>query len=415
MKRRLAVVLLGITVFLPLVSACGKKNEASKAAAESEKTEKEGNGEAADPGEAEEEEPEAETKEPDRIAILFPGERGDKRWAADAEEMQNAFREAGYESTVLFADGDAELQSRQVIDEAVEHTVAMVISPADPYGLSDALDSASEAGIPVFDYDELIMDTDSVDYFVTFDNREAGHQMAKKLSQDNSLERHKEDDPPLTAGYLMETGEVSTLFLYNGLLEEIGQYYESGALASVSGEAFDQASLVDQARGTLKEEQEEILRESAPDILCVSGPDSARIAEAVGTPEMYIIAGDSSAETVQAAADGIIDAFVFRDNRILAKKCAETVLTYLSGEDPEVSNYGDYDNGTRTVRTITCEEQTFDQGSFEVLLDNGVFSEDEIRLKEEEAPAEETPAEKTAEPTESPEGRTEARPGADRL
>ena len=415
MKRRLAVVLLGITIFLPLVSACGKKNEASKAAAESEKTEKEGKGEETDAEETETEAPETVTEEPDRIVILFPGDSGDKRWASDADEMQNAFLAAGYESTVLYADGDAGLQSRQVSEAAEEHTVAMVIAPEDPYGLSDVLSAADEAKIPVFDYDELIMDTEAIDYFVTFDNREAGHQMAKKVSEDNSLERHKEGEPALTAGYLMETDKVSSLFLYNGLLEELGQYYEAGALASASGEAFDQASLVDQARSA-EESEEESLPEAAPDILCVSGPESARIAEEAGTPDMYVIAGDSSAETVQAAADGIIDAFVFRDNRILARKCAETVLAYLAGEDIEVSNYGDYDNGIRTVRAITCEEQTFDRSNFEALLDSGYFSENEIRVQEEETPAEETgPADNTARPTGIPEGRTEARPGADRL
>ncbi|MBQ9065388.1 MAG: substrate-binding domain-containing protein [Blautia sp.] len=408
MKRKLAFALLGVSVGLMLLSSCGKKNEAAKAAAESEETEKAGNGEdtEGESGEQGESGEEAEELvEPDRIAILLPGNYSDGLYSADVDVMSSEFREAGYQTVVCWAGGDRELQSRQVSEAVSDNTVAMIISPEDPYGLTDAIEEVHTAGIPVFDYDELIMNTDKLKFFITFDNREAGHQMAKHLEEELSLDKRSEDDEPYRIGYMIDTQKVSGLFAFNGLLEELQKYYESGVLIPLTGEnyysgsetAAMNASDISEITGAVAEKESGSLM----DIVCLSGDERLEaVMEAAGSvPEdtsssvdadmkddtegskgVYIFTDDINEKTAQAVVSGTVNAAVFRDRRSLASECVKTVTACLSDEDPEEFNYGDYDNGIRTVKAITCPVEIIDDENYTILIDKGWITEEELNL-----------------------------------
>ena len=67
------------------------------------------------------------------------------------------------------------------------------------------------------------------------------------------------------------------------------------------------------------------------------------------------------------------------------------VDTYLKGEDPEVTDYEQYDNGKKIIGTYTCEIQLIDKDNFELLIDKGLYTEEEVLPEgfldeEEEAP-----------------------------
>ena len=54
------------------------------------------------------------------------------------------------------------------------------------------------------------------------------------------------------------------------------------------------------------------------------------------------------------------------------------VDTYLSGEKPEVTNYEQYDNGKKIIGTYTCDPEIIDKDNYQMLLDNGFYTEEEI-------------------------------------
>ena len=78
------------------------------------------------------------------------------------------FTDDGYAPVIMYAQDDADEQASQVSDMTEKAVSAMVIAPVDPYGLSEELKAAKEAEIPVIAYDDLIMNTDGVKYYVTF-------------------------------------------------------------------------------------------------------------------------------------------------------------------------------------------------------------------------------------------------------
>jgi len=394
MKRRLAIALLGTTALMLCFSGCGKKNEATKAAAESEETEKEGNGEEVQPEDSEKEQEAAVTEAPvveDRIVVLFPGSMDDQRWAEDAEIMQTGFLEAGYASEVLYAEDDADLQLKQLEESAVESTIAVVIAPEDPYNLTEALNTVKDAGIPIFDYDELIMDTDRLNYFITFDRRAAGHLIADKIIKDYELDKEQEEaaDSLSTLLLMGRPDSVSDRFIVNGMVEGLMPFYETGAMTASDGStpantADIVSSALDNDTSNQKTALETALQEGAADVICVSGEGLTQTLCETTTPETgdalpYAISVDNHLETIQAVADGKIRAALFTDHRTLAEKCVETVTTCLKGEDPEVSNYQDYDNGVRLVKAITCEAEIIDGDNYQLLVDNGYFEEEEIQ------------------------------------
>ena len=63
---------------------------------------------------------------------------------------------------------------------------------------------------------------------------------------------------------------------------------------------------------------------------------------------------------------------------MLANDCAAMVDTYLKGEKPEISDYEQYDNGTKIVGTVTSDIQLIDKDNYQMLVDDGYYDEDEI-------------------------------------
>ncbi len=106
--------------------------------------------------------------------MFLPSAADDSRWSADGESFQTALEGDGYDAEIFWADEDSDTQVSQIqsiLDD--EETSALVIAPVDAYGLNDVLEQAYEKSIPVISYDQLIMDTDKVNYYVTFNTKKS--------------------------------------------------------------------------------------------------------------------------------------------------------------------------------------------------------------------------------------------------
>ena len=97
---------------------------------------------------------------------------------------------------------------------------------------------------------------------------------------------------------------------------------------------------------------------------------------------------------------------IFMDRRELADQCEDMVNVYLHGEDdPEVNDYEQYDNGIKIIASYLCEPQLIDGENYEILIDNGYYTEDEVKPLATPTPTEEpvtpTPDMMQQEPTET--------------
>lgn len=324
---------------------------------------------------------------------------------------------------IEYAENDVSRQVSQIQELTAEEVSAFVIAPVDPYGLKSVLESVKEAEIPVFSYDDLIMDTNAVKYYVTFGGRQIGQMIGKKIIESEELDKVREAKESRTIEFFMGSlDDTQALFLYNGLMETLQEYLDDGTLVCKSGKlSFDDTGILRWSKNTAKSRAAEILEQfypdgAAPDIICTGFDDAAgAVQEALqeagvvpGTDIWPMITGNGCKEdAVKRIASGTQAFSVFMDSRELADQCEEMVNVYLHGEDdPEVNDYEQYDNGVKIIGTYLCESQVIDRDNYEILIDNGYYSEKEVEPDPTEAPKPVTPteaAEPTVTPTETPE------------
>lgn len=91
-----------------------------------------------------------------------------------------------------------------------------------------------------------------------------------------------------------------------------------------------------------------------------------------------ITGGGCEAEAVTAVIQGKIEDDLLFDNRVLANDCVTMVDAILKGEKPEISDYEQYDNGTKIVGTVTSDIQLIDADNYQMLVDDGYYEEKEI-------------------------------------
>ena len=449
MKKRAVCMLLGVVLAGTLFTGCGK-NKATEAASESAQTEKEGTGEQTeedasedkkdskssdakkeettdkkdtDASEAEEAAEDTTEEEKEKVAVLLPDEQN---WSRDAKELEIQFQEDGYEPVFLYADNDSSKQVSQIQQATEDAVSAMVIAPVDPYGLSDVLSDVKDADIPVFSYDDLIMNTNAVKYYITFGGRQVGQMIGKQIIDSEELDKVQENKESRTIEFLMGSlDDTQALFLYNGVMETLQPYLDDGTLVCKSGKtSFDDTGILRWSSDLAKTRMADILTASyeegeAPDIIC-TGFDNAAMGADEALEEAGVVPGAENwplisgvgcdAEGVRRIAEGKQTFSIFMDRRELADQCEDMVNVYLHGEDdPEVNDYEQYDNGVKIIGSYLCEPQLIDRENYEILIDNGYYTEDEVRPLATPTPTEE-PVTPTPTETISPTPTEEAQP-----
>lgn len=414
MKKKTAVILAGVAFSAILFAGCGNK-EATEAASQGEKTVIEEDGEEEQQNEkeateeskkkeeekvsesseseektTEENEETTETEEAKVVAVLLP----DEDQASDGEMLRTELEAAGYEAKVLYADNNGATQAEQISEMAEEEVSAFVIDPADAYALTDALAAAKEKSIPVFSYDDLIMDSDAVSYYVTFNTREIGQALGNSIIENKGLEKAKEENKSYNIEFLMgSTDDIKSLYLYNGVMEVLQPYLDDGTLVCQSGLLdFNDTGILrfseQEAERRIKNLLAEYYQGKTLDIICTSFDQAAygaasaleNVGIQVESEQWPLITGvGCDLDAVKGIAQGSQYCSVFMDREILAKKCTEMVDAYLTGEDPEVTDYEQYDNGKKIIGTYTCEIQLIDKDNYELLIDKGYYEEEEIQ------------------------------------
>ena len=390
MNRWKFVLLMSLTSMLVFSTACSR-SRATKDAGESKETEQQGNGADTD---AETDVPEqVDPENAEKIGILLPSEQWDARWRIDAAGMQIKLDDYGFLPLIQYAENDADLQKQQFRELLEQDVSALVIAPVDAYSLGDELAAADEKSVPVFSYDTLIMDTGDLDYYMAFNARSVGNQAGEKILAAMGISQ--ESTAPVVRPLKMEMlmgapDSIQSLFFYNGLMEVLEPAIEKGVLSIPSGlMSFDETAVMDSDKKSAADRFEKIRTEfykgGVPDILITADEDYAiEILKDLREEEKlpYITTAGRKLETIKKIASGSIGSAVFLDNRILSQKCAETVHTLLKGsEDPEISDYEMYDNGVKIVSTIFVDTEVIDQDNYEMLADNGYFTEAELRIQ----------------------------------
>ena len=172
MKKKLVSMILATTMVAATLVGCGNSGSsetAAPAATEEAPAAEEAAPEAEAPA-AEEAAPEAEAPAAGggKIGVAMPT-KDLQRWNQDGSNMQKELEAAGYEVDLQYASNDIATQVSQIENMINSGCSLLVIASIEGDSLGTVLEQAKEKNIPVIAYDRLIMNSDAVSYYATFE------------------------------------------------------------------------------------------------------------------------------------------------------------------------------------------------------------------------------------------------------
>lgn len=387
MSKKLLSVLLSTAMVAALLVGCG--NSAAETEAPAAETEEAAPAEEAPAEEAEapaEEAPSTGTK----VGVSMPT-KDLQRWNQDGANMQAELEAAGYEVDLQYAGNDETQQLAQIENMISGGANVLVIAAIEASSLGEALDMAKAANIPVIAYDRLLMNSDAVSYYVTFDNYKVGVTQGQYIV--DTLDLDNAEGPfnlEITAG---DPGDNNAPFFYNGAMDTLKPYIESGKLVVQSGQtAFEEVGTPKWATETAQSRAENILsthyaKGSGNNVdvwLCSNDSTALGVTNALAANydgEYPIITGqDCDIANTKNMIDGKQSMSVFKDTRTLASQVVKMVGQILNGEEVEVNDTETYDNGTGVIPSFLCEPVFADANNYkELLIDSGYYTEDQLQ------------------------------------
>jgi len=376
--KKLLVLMLVLALALS-AAACGTKTELA-------------GGAASEPSGEEKSEQAAETKGGAKtIGIAMPT-KSSQRWIDDGNNMVKEFEKLGYKTDLQYAEDVVENQIAQIENMITKGVDALVIASIDGESLTDVLQKASDAKIPVIAYDRLIKKTPHVDYYATFDNFKVGVLQGSYIETALGL---KEGKGPFNIELFGGSpDDNNAYFFYDGAMSVLQPYIDSGKLVVRSGQmGMDKVSTLRWDGATAQARMDNLLSAyyTTEKIHAVLSPyDGISIGVisslkgvGYGTPSqpMPVITGqDAELPSVKSIIAGEQTQTVFKDTRELAKKAVAMVDTVLNGKEAPVNDSMTYAHGVKVVRSYLLEPVSVDKSNYkEVLIGSGYYTEDQLK------------------------------------
>ncbi len=324
----------------------------------------------------------------EKIGVSMPTQSL-QRWNQDGENMKAKLIEAGFEVDLQFANDDVATQVTQLEAMIAGGCKVLVISAINGGSLGTVLADAKAAGVTVIAYDRLIMDTDAVSYYATFDNYMVGTIQGKYI--ESALDLQNAAGPfnmEIVAG---DPGDNNALYFYQGAIDVLKPYIDSGKIVIPSGQLEFAAVATPTWKTDIAQARMDNLIAAfytggtkLDAVLCSN--DSTALGAtnslaAAGFETFPIITGqDCDIANTKNIIAGKQSMSIFKDTRTLAEKVVGMVQAIMKGEKPEINDEKTYNNNVFVVPTYLCAPVFADVNNYkELLIDSGYYTEDQLK------------------------------------
>ena len=326
--------------------------------------------------------------EGEKIGVAMPTQDL-QRWNQDGSNMKAELEAKGYEVDLQYAGNDSATQASQIENMIANGDQLLVVASIDGDSLGTVLAQAKEANIPVISYDRLIMNTDAISYYATFDNYLVGKTQGEFLV--DALDLENADGPFNLEIVTGDPGDNNVNFFYGGAMDVLQPYIDEGKLVVPSGQiAKEEVATANWATDAAQSRFENILSSNYADgtnldaVLASNDSTALGVENALAanyTGEYPIITGqDCDIANVANIVAGKQAMSVFKDTRALASQVVEMVDAIISGEEVPVNDTETYDNGTGIIPSYLCEPVAVTIDNYkEMLIDSGYYTEDQIQ------------------------------------
>lgn len=334
----------------------------------------------------------AENAEAVKIGVSMPTQSL-QRWNQDGSNMKASLESAGYAVDLQYAgDNDIPTQVSQIENMIAGGCEVLVIAAIDGSALTEVLKGAKEASIPVIAYDRLIMNSDAVSYYATFDNYKVGTLQGTYIK--DALDLDNQDGPFNIELVTGAPDDNNVNFFFGGAMDVLNPYIESGKLVVQSGQT-EKAQVATPNWSTEESQKrfENIITSvgygpngvKLDAVLCsndstANGVTNALVGAGYTAENFPIITGqDCDKPAVKNMIAGLQSMSVFKDTRTLADKVVGMVDAIVKGTEPEINDTETYDNGTGIIPSYLCDPVFANIDNYkELLIDSGYYTEADL-------------------------------------
>lgn len=310
-----------------------------------------------------------------------------QRWNQDGTNMKEQLEEAGYTVDLQYANNDVATQVSQIENMISAGDTLLVIASIDGSSLGTVLDEAKASNIPVIAYDRLIMNSDAVSYYATFDNYMVGTKQGQYIV--DALDLDNADGPFNLEIFTGDPADNNAQFFYNGAMDVLNPYIDEGKLVIQSGQQdFADVATANWSTETAQSRMENLISSYYADkqidvVLCSNDSTALGVENALESSyngDWPVITGqDCDIANVKNMIAGKQSMSIFKDTRELAAQVVVMVGQMMTGETVDVNDTESYDNGTGIIPTYLCEPVFADADNYkELLIDSGYYSEDDL-------------------------------------
>ena len=324
-----------------------------------------------------------------KIGVAMPT-KDLQRWNQDGSNMKAQLEAAGYKVDLQYANNDISTQVSQVENMITNGCSALVIASIDGGSLGTVLEKAKEANIPVIAYDRLIMGTDAVSYYATFDNYMVGTIQGNYIV--DALDLKNAAGPFNIELFTGSPDDNNARFFFGGAMDVLTPYIDNGKLVVVSGQKkFEEVATLNWSTEEAQKRMENLITANYAsgtklDVVlssndsCAIGISNALQSSYTGDIFPILTGQDCDVTAMKNILAGKQSMSIFKDTRTLAAQVVGMVDAIMKGTDVEVNDTKTYDNGKGIVPTFLCEPVFADKDNYkELLIDSGYYTEDQLK------------------------------------
>ena len=333
------------------------------------------------------------------VGVAMPTQTSE-RWIADGDAVKKGLEEAGYKVDLQYAGDDIPTQQQQIDQMITKGADLLIVASIDGTALSNQLQAAADADIPVIAYDRLINETENVDFYVTFDNYKVGVQQATSLLVGLGLLNADGSPGTATGPFNIELfagslDDNNAHFFFNGAIDTLQPFLDDGKLVVKSGQTeIETVATLRWLQETAQKRMEDLLTSTYSDGSKVQGVLSPYDGISRGiitalqnagygptiTQGLPIVTGqDAEIASVKLINDDVQYATIFKDTRKLAEQAVVSAQAFLAGEEPEANDTKSYDNGVKIVPSYLLDSDIVYKDNIQsLLIDSGYWTEDEV-------------------------------------
>jgi len=334
-------------------------------------------------------------KDMKRIGVSMPT-KSLQRWNQDGSNMKKELEAAGYAVDLQYAgDNDIPTQVNQVENMIMNNDSALVIASIDGSSLTEVLKGAKEKNIPVIAYDRLIMNSDAVSYYATFDNFGVGVIQGQFLA--DKLDLKNRTTPAHLELFTGAPDDNNCVYFWGGAMSILKPYIDNGMVIIKSGQTSrEQCSTPNWSTEEAQKRMENLITS------CSYGPQGTKLdavlssndSVAQGISNALMDAGytvdnfpiltgqDCDVTSVKNMIKGEQSMSVFKDTRTLASKVVTMVDALMKGGEPEINDTKSYDNGSGIIPTYLCTPVYASSENYKtLLLDSGYYTKAQLGLQ----------------------------------